>query len=194
MKPPRPRMGPGLPRRGRARADRGRRRQRCRWRRHLLLGRRGVRLPHPLPDGADHHRLRRRAGDGGPPGRVHRQGVGRAHPRGVPLAHDGLRHHGVRHRQHRAHGDRVRRDRHRLRPLRRVALPVGPHRRRRHLVPGAVRLLPLRRAGLPPLDASSSSPTPLPPFSPTPTGSRWPPTPCGPTSSPASRSSSSPSP
>ena len=100
------------------------------------------------------------------------------------LAPDRLRHHGVRHRQHRAHGDRVRRDRHRLRALRRVALPLGPHRRRGHLVPGAVRLLPLRRAGLPPLDASSSSPTPSPPCSPTPTGRRWPPTPCGPTSSP----------
>ena len=43
--------GPGL--------DRGGRRQRRRRHRHLLVGRGAVRLPHPLPDGADHRRLRR---------------------------------------------------------------------------------------------------------------------------------------
>ena len=138
-----------LPGRRRARADRGGRRQRRRWHRHLLVGRGAVRLPHPLLDGADHGGLRHRPGDGGPPGRPHRQGSGRPDPGGVRPPPHRLRHHGLRHRQRRADGHRVRRHRHLLRVVQRLALHLGAHRRRGHLVARALRLLPLRRAGLP---------------------------------------------
>ena len=125
---------------------------------------------------------------------LHRQGPGRTHPRGVPPAADGLRRHRLRHRQHRPHGDRVRRDRHRVRPLRRLALPLRPDRRGRHLVARALRVLPLRRAGLPAPDRRLHRLPHRRRARHIPTGSRWRPTPCGPTSSPASRSSCSPSP
>ena len=104
----------------------------------------------PLPHGADHGGLRGRPGDGGPPRGAHGQGSGGTDPRGVRPPPHRLRHHRLRHRQHRPHGDRIRRHRDRLRALRRLALPLGPDRGRRHLVAGALRLLPLRRADLPP--------------------------------------------
>ena len=67
------------------RTDRGSRRQRRRRHRDLFVGGRAVRLSHLVPHGADHRRLRRGPGDGGPPRGAHGKGSGRPHPRGVRL-------------------------------------------------------------------------------------------------------------
>ena len=135
--------------RRRTRTHRGGGRQRRRRRRDVRVRRGAVRLPHPLPDGAHHGGLRHRAGDGGPALRVHRQGIGRAHPRRVAPAPHRVRHHGLRHRQPRSHGHRIRWHRHLVRALRCFALPLGADRRGGDLVARPLRLVPLRRAGVP---------------------------------------------
>ena len=138
-----------LPGHGRAGAHRGQRRQRRRRYRHLRLGRVRVRLQHAVRDGAHHRRAGGGAGDVGPPGGLHRRRPDVADPRAVPVAPGHLR------RGRPGGGQRgpgrvgVRRHRRRLRAVRRVALPVHPHRRGGHHRRGGVRLLPLRRAGLP---------------------------------------------
>ena len=81
---------------------------------------------------------------------LHRQGPGRPHQGGVRPPPHRLRHHRLRHRQRRPDGHRVRRHRHLVRVVQRLALHLGAHCRRGHLVARALRLLPLRRAHLPP--------------------------------------------